>query len=107
MLIKIKIGYGCEAYSSASKTTLRKLYPIQNIAIRIATGAFKTSLIISLQSEADIKSLEICGGRLGVPLIHLSVYICWSYRMVALMLCYNSMAPSSYKDISASAICHL
>ena len=55
--------------------------------------------------------LEICQnirGRLGVPFIHLSVYICWSYRMVALMLCYNSMAPSTCKDdISASASCHL
>ena len=30
-----------------------------------------------------------------------------SYRMVALMLCYNSLAPSTCKDISASAICHL
>ena len=47
-------------------------------------------------------------GRLGVPFIHLFVYISWSYRMEALMLCYNSMAPSTCKDdISASVICHL
>ena len=47
-------------------------------------------------------------GRLGVPFIHLFVYVCWRYRMVALNLCYNSMAPSTCKDvISASAICHL
>ena len=47
-------------------------------------------------------------GRLRVPFIHLSVYICWSYRMVALMVCYNSMAPSTCKDdISASAIFYL
>ena len=26
-------------------------------------------------------------GRLGVPFIHLFVYICWSSGMVALMLC--------------------
>ena len=38
---------------------------------------------------------------------HLFVYVCWNYRMVALMLCYNSVAPSTCKDISASAICHL
>ena len=47
-------------------------------------------------------------GRMGVPYIHLFVYICWSYRMIALMLCYQSIAPSTCKeDISASAICHL
>ena len=47
-------------------------------------------------------------GRLGVPFIHLFVYICWSSRTVALMLCYHSIAPSTCKgDISASAICHL
>ena len=46
-------------------------------------------------------------GRLGVLFIHLFVYICRSYRMVALMLCYNSMAPSTCRDdISSSAICH-
>ena len=60
MIIKPKIDYGCEAYSSASKTTLGKLDPIQNVAIRIATGAFKTTPIISLQSEAGNKSLETC-----------------------------------------------
>ena len=43
MLIKAKIDYGCEAYSSPSKTTLGNLDPIQNATIRIATGAFKTS----------------------------------------------------------------
>ena len=35
-----------------------KLDPVQNAAIRIATGAFMTSPIISLQSEAGIKSIE-------------------------------------------------
>ena len=40
--------------------------------------------------------------------IHLFVYICRSYRMVALKLCYNSMAQSTCTDdLSASAICHL
>ena len=51
--------------------------------------------------------LYLCRGRLGVPFIHLFVYICWSCRMIALMLCYRSIAPSTYEDnISASPICH-
>ncbi|CAG5100708.1 Protein of unknown function [Cotesia congregata] len=37
--------------------TLRKLYPIQNMAIRTATGAFKTSPASSLQAESDIPPL--------------------------------------------------
>ena len=50
----------------------------------------------------------VCGGRLGALFIHLFVFICWSYRMITLMLCYHSTAPSTCKDdISASAICHL
>ena len=47
-------------------------------------------------------------GRLGVPFIYLFIYICCCYRMVALMLCYKSMAPGTCKDdISASDIWHL
>ena len=43
-------------------------------------------------------------GRLDVPF----GYICWSYGMIALMLCFYSIAPSTYKYyISASAICRL
>ena len=39
---------------------------------------------------------------------HLFVYISWSCRLVALMLCYKSIAPSTCKEyISARAICPL
>ena len=47
-------------------------------------------------------------GEVGCTIYSFFFYICWSYRMIALMLCYYSIAPSTYKDdISASAICHL
>ena len=36
-------------------------------------------------------------GRLGVPFIYLFVYSCWSYRMIARMLCYHSTAASTCK----------
>ena len=64
----------------------------------------------------DISASAICylwrfflvPGRLSVLFIQLFVFICWSYRMVALMLCYHSIAPSTCKDdIRASAVCHL
>ena len=57
MLIKPKIDYGLEAYSSANEKTLAKLEPIQNNALRIATGAFRSSPIASLQTISGIKPL--------------------------------------------------
>ena len=43
MLLKPKLDYGSEAYGSASKCLFDSLDPIQNEAIRIATGAFRSS----------------------------------------------------------------
>lgn len=57
--IKPKLDYGCEAYGSACNTYLSSLQPVQNSAIRIATGAYRTSPIISLHAETGIKPLKI------------------------------------------------
>ena len=57
-VIKPKLDYGCEAYSSACKTYLESLQPIQNNAIRIALGAFKSTPIISLHAESGLKTLD-------------------------------------------------
>ncbi|KAI3387413.1 hypothetical protein SNEBB_002003 [Seison nebaliae] len=51
-LIRSKLDYACQIYNSASEATLRKLEPIQNTAIRLITGAFKSSPIASLQVES-------------------------------------------------------
>ena len=59
MLMKPKIDYGSEVYSSASRSLLDSLEPIQNAALRIATGAFRTSPIPSLRVESGIKSLAL------------------------------------------------
>lgn len=42
-MIRSRLDYGSTIYSTASKTQLERLNPIQNTAIRIATGAFRTS----------------------------------------------------------------
>ena len=66
------------------------------------------TILLKFHKRNAYKIYFNCRGRLGVPFIHLFVYICWSNRMVALIHCYNSIAPSTCKDaISASAICHL
>ena len=56
-LIKSKLDYGVEAYGSACKSTLKKLDTIQNTALRIALGAFRTSPAISMQVLCGVKPL--------------------------------------------------
>ena len=54
----LKLDYGYEAYSLASKSVLESLEPIHNATIRIATGAFKSSPIISLNLNSGLKPLK-------------------------------------------------
>ncbi|MCU7800042.1 MAG: endonuclease/exonuclease/phosphatase family protein, partial [gamma proteobacterium symbiont of Lucinoma myriamae] len=58
-LIRSKIDYGCQAYSTASKTQLKRLDKIQAKALRIATGAYKGTSTTSLNVECNIMPLEL------------------------------------------------
>ena len=49
--IRPKMDYGCIVYSSASHSVLKRLYSVNNEALRICTGAFKTSPTSSLYAE--------------------------------------------------------
>ena len=60
--IRTKIDYGCIFYDTAGPI-LQKLDTIQNSALRLITGARKTSPILSLQVEAFIPSLKIHRGQ--------------------------------------------
>lgn len=42
-LLLPKLDFGCEVYASASPHTLRRLDPIQNMALRLASGALRSS----------------------------------------------------------------
>lgn len=57
-LIRSKLDYGSIAFCTAKRSYLNILEPIQNTAIRIATGAFRTSPIKSILCEADQIPLE-------------------------------------------------
>lgn len=57
-LIRSKIEYASIIYSSANSSILVKLDKLQNNAIRIATGAFKSSPIVSILIESSVPSLE-------------------------------------------------
>ncbi len=52
------MDYGSIIYSTASQSTLNQLNTIQNTAIRIETGALRTSPISSLHVEANIMPLN-------------------------------------------------
>ena len=58
-LVRSKLDYGCCVYGSAAKSNLKDLNTIHNAGIRIALGAFRTSPIPSLYTEAGETSLEM------------------------------------------------
>ena len=52
-LIRSKLGYGCVVYGSARGSYLQMLDPIQNHALRLCLGAFRTSSSSSLSVLAN------------------------------------------------------
>ena len=57
-LIRSQLDYGCQIYGSATATTLKTLDSIHHQALRIATGAFRSSPVESLYAEAGEPSLS-------------------------------------------------
>ena len=57
-LIRSKLDYGCMVYGSASKTYIKQLDTIQNQALRLCLGAFKSSPVTSLHAEANEMPLQ-------------------------------------------------
>ena len=58
-LIRSKIDYGCQAYASASQSQLARLDRIQAAALRIATGAYKSTANIDVQIECRVPPLNL------------------------------------------------
>ena len=57
-LVRSKLDYGCQFYSSANEGLLTRLNPIQNQCLRACTGAFKSSPIVSLCVESGVMPLS-------------------------------------------------
>ena len=51
-LVRSKLDYGCIVYGSAAKTNLEELDTVHNAGLRLVLGAFRTSPIPSLYTEA-------------------------------------------------------
>src|SRR5213082_1726121 len=64
-LIRSKLDYGSIIYGAARKSYICMLDPVQNQALRLCLGAFKTSPIESLQIEANEPSLALRRTRLS------------------------------------------
>ena len=58
-LIRSKLDYGAVVYGSARTSYLRMLDPVQNQALRLCLGAFRTSPVSSLHVEANELPLDI------------------------------------------------
>ena len=65
-LIRSKLDYGCIVYGSARKSYIQMLDPIQNQALRLCLGAFRTSPIESLQVEANEPTLATRRNKLAL-----------------------------------------
>ncbi|GFU59049.1 putative RNA-directed DNA polymerase from transposon X-element [Trichonephila clavipes] len=58
-IVLSRIDYGCVVYGSASNSTLKKLDPVHHMALRICSGAFRTSLVQSLYVTCDQLPLDL------------------------------------------------
>ena len=65
-LVRSKLDYGCIVYGSARNSYLKMLDPIQNQAVRLSLGAFRTSPIESLQAESGIMPLSLRRQKLSL-----------------------------------------
>ena len=57
---KCRINYRAEVYSLASNTKLETLEIIENGAIRIITGLYRSTPVITLHLESQISSIFTC-----------------------------------------------
>ena len=65
-LIRSKLDYGAVVYGSARKSYIQMLDPIQNQALRLCLGAFRTSPVESLQVEANEPPLSSRRNKLSI-----------------------------------------
>ena len=64
--IRSLLDYGCTLYNLAPKSQLDKLNTVQHQALRISTGAFRTSPSLELSVEANEAPLNIRRARLSM-----------------------------------------
>ncbi|XP_055924754.1 uncharacterized protein LOC129956826 [Argiope bruennichi] len=74
-LILSRIDYGCEVYGSARSNILRRLDPLHHSALRICTGAFRTS---------PVQSLYVISHQIPLHLRRRKLAVRYFFRMLSL-----------------------
>ena len=100
------LGIYCKFLRSDYQSFSRMLTLLNSVIHTKQSFSWK-SLPLCLVVVNRIVGLELKGtrGRLGVPFL---LFVCWSNRIAAVLLCYHSTALCTSKcNISASAICYL
>ena len=67
-LIRSRLDYGCHIYGFATATCLKTLDSIHHRALRLATGAFQSSPVLSLYAETGDPSLAHRRDKLSVEM---------------------------------------
>ena len=65
-LIRSKLDYGCPIYRAARKSYLKTLNTVHHEGLSLVLGAFRTSPVESLYSEADEPPLKLWFTKLGL-----------------------------------------
>ncbi|GFT90276.1 RNase H domain-containing protein [Trichonephila clavipes] len=65
-IVLSRIDYGCVAYGSACNSTLQKLDPVHHMALRICSGAFRTSPVQSLYVNCHQLPLDLQRRKLSL-----------------------------------------
>ncbi|GFT53931.1 RNase H domain-containing protein [Trichonephila clavipes] len=68
-IVLSRIDYGCVAYGSACNSTLQKLDPVHHMALRICSGAFRTSPVQSLYVNRHQLPLDLRRRKLSLALL--------------------------------------
>ena len=68
-LVRSKLDYGCVVYGSARDSYLESLDRVQNAALRVCLGAFRTTPISSLHVEANELPLKLRRQKLALQYI--------------------------------------
>ncbi|GFV48670.1 probable RNA-directed DNA polymerase from transposon X-element [Trichonephila clavipes] len=65
-IVLSRIDYGCVAYGSTCNSTLQKLDPVHHMALRICSGAFRTSPVQSLYVNCHQLPLDLRRWKLSL-----------------------------------------
>ena len=69
-VIRSKLDYACQVYGSAGSSYLKKLDTVHHSALRICSGAFRTSPVVSLQVDCVEPPLYLIREKLSLELYY-------------------------------------